>query len=318
MDAAELMRQRWRGQRGRLEVWYTTVTDPATGTGLWLHHELVAPQRGAAAYGHGWAAVFPPGAPPRLARFGPLPWPATPRRRADEDIFAVDGVTLTPNRLAGKAGELAWDLVARTGGSPLYTFPRWAWRRELLPAAQIVPMPTAAFAGTVHIGDAGLVLTDAPGATGRIYGHGNARRWGWLHADLGGGDVLEVVAAVSTRPGLRLLPPLPMVRLRLRGVEWPPGDPLLAAFGFHARLGLPEWTVRGRSGDMRLRVSVTLPPERTVAVDYVDPDGEPATCHNSEAASATIVLERIEGRHWLLERRWELDATAHAEVGSRP
>ena len=37
---------RWRGQPGRLEVWYLTATDPATGTGLWLHHEVVAPTGG--------------------------------------------------------------------------------------------------------------------------------------------------------------------------------------------------------------------------------------------------------------------------------
>lgn len=32
--AGWLLRSRRRGQAGRLEVWYTTLTDPATGTGL--------------------------------------------------------------------------------------------------------------------------------------------------------------------------------------------------------------------------------------------------------------------------------------------
>ena len=52
------------------------------------------------------------------------------------------------------------------------------------------------------------------GAVAHIYGHGNARRWGWIHADLGHGDVLEVVTAVSRKAALRNLPPMAFVRFR--------------------------------------------------------------------------------------------------------
>ena len=34
---------RWRGQPGRIEVWYATLTDPLTGAALWVHYETVAP-----------------------------------------------------------------------------------------------------------------------------------------------------------------------------------------------------------------------------------------------------------------------------------
>lgn len=33
---------RWRGAAGRLEVWYATLSDPLTRTGLWVHCETVA------------------------------------------------------------------------------------------------------------------------------------------------------------------------------------------------------------------------------------------------------------------------------------
>jgi len=113
MDTAELMRSRWRGQRGRLEVWYTTVTDPATGTGLWLHHELVAPTGDEPPYAHGWAAAFPGGGvAPVVARFGPAPWPVP----TSAEVFALDGVTVTADRLAGTAGALSWELHERQQG----------------------------------------------------------------------------------------------------------------------------------------------------------------------------------------------------------
>lgn len=293
---------RWRGQAGRLEVWYTTLTDPVTATGFWLHTELVAPVDGVP-FVHGWAAAFPTDAPPCWERFGPTP---------------VQDGSLPPDELHGQAGALNWDLrCTDVGGPPLFTFPCYAWERELLPAAQVVPAPTASYDGTFAVGDRVHRLQRANGASGRIYGHGNARRWGWLHADLGGGDVLEVVAAVSTRPGLSALPPLTFVQLRVDGVDRP-HDPLRQAPLLRTRLGLPDWRVRGLlDARHRLRVDVHQDPVRSVQIGYTDPDGATSTCHNSEVATADIRLDRLTRSGWETERRWHLDRTAHAEIGLR-
>ncbi|SEN93200.1 hypothetical protein SAMN05216267_101349 [Actinacidiphila rubida] len=314
-DPDALAAPRWKGAAGRTEVWYTTVTDPATGTGLWLHHELTAPADGSAAYAHGWAAVFPKEGPVRHARFGPLPWtPGGPG-------FTAAGVSAGPGRLAGEAGAMRWELTEQAAGATLFTFPRWSWRHPLLPAAQILPAARATYDGTFAHEDGTLVLEGAPGASARIYGHGNARRWSWLHADLGGGDVLEIVAAVSMRPGLRRLPPLVFLALRRNGRTWP-RRPERSAIGwagalrFRAAIGLPTWTVTGRAGLRRIRVTVTQPPDLTLALDYTDPDGSHATCHNCERADVDVRLDRWWGR-WRPEAHWHLDGTAHAEVGTR-
>jgi hypothetical protein len=281
------------------------MTDPGTGTGVWLHTELVAPTDGSGAYLHGWAAVFPPDAEPVWERFGPTPAGPAPE----------------PSELAGTAGLLSWQLrQTAAGGPPLYTFPRYAWERELLPAAQLVAAPAASYDGTVTIAGRVLQLTGARGASSRIYGHGNARRWGWLHCDLGGGDVLELVSAVSTRPGLSALPPLTFLQLRLDGRDLP-ADPLRSAPLLRARLGLPDWRVRGLIdvvGRRRITVRVHQEPERSVVIGYTDPDGRTASCHNSEVATADIRLDRLGPTGWRREREWHLDRTAHAEIGLRP
>ncbi|MFH8484937.1 hypothetical protein [Streptomyces longisporoflavus] len=315
-DGAPLMRPRWKGEAGRTEVWYTTATDPVTGSGLWLHHELVAPADGAPPFAHGWAAVFPEDGPVTHARFGPEPW-----RADDSEGFSTQGISARQGQLTGSAGNVRWALTEHPADSPLFTFPRWSWRWPLLPAAQILPAARASYNGSVSYGDSKLTLHDAPGASARIYGHGNARRWSWLHADLGGGDVLEIVAAVSMRPGLRRLPPLVFLRLRHRGRTWPRRVERTAVgwaglCRFKADIGLPRWTVTGRSGLRRIRVEVTQAEERTLQLDYADPDGAAATCHNSERADAVIHVDRWRGR-WRPEARWTLDGTAHAEVGMR-
>jgi hypothetical protein len=307
MSAAEGER-RWKGQSGRLEVWYATLTDPATGTGAWIHCETVAPAEGGAAFGHGWAALFPPDGPPTWSRFGPGPL----GRKA---WFDAAGATVGPSTLAGTTDEgLAWDLAYADDSPTLYTFPKWAWDGELLPGSQVVPAPAARFSGTIGP----LVLADAPGALAHIYGHGNAQRWGWLHADLGDGATLEIVSAVSRAPGLRRLPPLALVQLRRPGEDDWPGEPLASATLFRTRLALPTWTVRGVIGRTRLRVEVTQPEDRSIAVDYADPDGAPAVCTNSERADARVTLDRLRGRRWVNEAEWVLEGTAHAEIGRRP
>jgi len=293
-----LLAPRWRGQRGRLEVWYGTIT-AEDGEGVWVHYEIVAPDEGAP-YGHGWIARFPVAGAPVWERFGP------------DAVVADEG---EERLLSGKTASMAWQLAFEDGGEPLYTFPRAAWEKEFLPGAQIVPLPTATVRGWIEQDGARTELVGR-GGLARIYGHGSAKRWGWLHADLGDGEVLEIVAGVSRRPGLDRLPPAPFVQLRAGGVDWP-RNPLAAAPLFRARLGLPEWKVSGTVGRRRLRVSVDQPADRCIAVDYTDPDGAGAVCTNTERANAEIVVERWSGR-WQKERAWVLDGTAHAEIGTRP
>ncbi|MFI8294174.1 hypothetical protein ACIGBL_34185 [Streptomyces sp. NPDC085614] len=312
---AQHLTPRWDGLAGRTEVWYTTLTDPQTGTGIWLHHEMVAPSDGSPPHAHGWIAAFPRQGPVRHARFGPAAWTRPGLG------FTLGDITANPGHLTGSAGSFRWDIAERPQDAPLFTFPRWAWRRPLLPAAQMLPAARALYEGTVHYEDQTITLQEAPGASARIFGLGNARNWAWLHADLGNGDVLEVVAAISPRPGLRRLPPLVFLRLRHHGRTWPRRAERTAigwaGLGrFRARIGLPQWTVTGRAGLRRIRVEVTQPPERTLALDYRDPDGSRAVCRNSETANARIRLERWRG-HWRIEAEWHLDATAHAEVGHR-
>jgi len=274
---------RWRGRPGRLEVWYGTFTDLASGDGLWLHHEHVSPTGGGEPFTTAWAASFPAHGPPVWHRTGTI--------------------ELRRDGSSGTAGGLAWDLEWDASAErPLFTFPRWAWTREVLPAAQIVAAPALRVDGTVD----GHPFVGS-GNVARIYGHGNARRWAWLHADLGDGDVLELVAAVSTRPGLRALPPITHLRYRIDGHD----GPSLAgpSFGLRARLELPRWSVSGRIGRRRVRIEVDQPAERCVAIDYHDPDGATATCTNTERADVIITIG---------DRTWRLDGTGHAEVGTRP
>jgi len=293
---------RWRGAPGRLEVWYVTLSDPLTHAGLWVHCETVAPTTGAAPYAHGWVTWFPPEGPPRTERFGPeVTQPAV-----GAAWFDAAGVRMGPERLTGRPGSLAWDMSWRDDSRPLWTFPRAMWERELLPGAQVVIAPTADFTGALTVADTVIRVDGWRGGVAHIYGHGNAKRWGWMHADLGDGDVLEVVTAVSHRPGLRWLAPIAFVRFRLDGNDWPASP--LPSLRMRTTLGLRRWQLRGRIGGREVIVKVDQPTDRCVSLGYTDPDGATAVCTNTERADVHVEVA---------DRHWSVLGTGHAEVGLR-
>lgn len=295
---------RWRGARGRLEVWYATLSDPVTRAGLWIHCETVAPTAGAP-YAHGWATWFPPDGPPRTERFGPEPVaPAT-----GASWFQAAGATVAAEQLTGRAGSLAWELSWKDAGAPLWTFPRIAWERELLPGAQVVLAPTADFTGSLTVDGTALPVDRWRGNVAHIYGHGNAKRWGWIHADLGDGDVLEAVTAVSHKPGLNRLAPLAFVRFRIDGKDWPAsGLQKGPALRMRTTLGLEHWQIEGRIDGREVLIRVDQPAQRCVSLAYTDPDGGTCVCTNTEQADVHIDLG---------DRHWSVLGTGHTEVGLR-
>jgi hypothetical protein len=297
---------RWRGKAGRLEVWYATLSDPLTHAGAWIHCETVAPTHGRDAYAHGWVTWFPPDASPRTERFGPEPARPAADTTWCPTWFQAAEVRVGPEELAGRAGSLGWDLRWKDSGTPLWTFPRAAWERELLPGAQVVLAPTADFTGSLTVGDTAHRVDSWRGGVAHIYGHGNAKRWGWIHADLGDGDVLEAVTAVSHTPGLRRLAPMAFVRFRIGGKDWP--ATFLPALRMHTTLGVEHWQLEGRIDGREVLIRVDQPPDRCVSLAYADPDGATAVCTNTEQADIHIEIG---------DRRWSVRGTGHAEVGLR-
>ena len=267
-----------------------------------MHCETVAPLGAGGPYAHGWVTWFAPDGPPRTERFGPAPTPPA----TGPWWFDAEGVRVGDRKLSGRAGSLAWDLSWTDTGAPLWTFPRGAWDRELLPGAQVVIAPTADFTGSLTINDAAARIEGWRGGVAHIYGHGNAKRWGWVHADLGNGDVCEAVTAVSHKPGLRRLAPMAFVRFRIDGKDWPASP--LPALRMRTTLGLQHWQLEGRIGGRRVLIRIDQPADRCVSLQYTDPDGGRAVCTNTEQADIHIEID---------ERRWSVLGTGHAEVGLR-
>jgi hypothetical protein len=179
----------------------------------------------------------------------------------------------------------------------------------------VVLAPTADFTGSLTVGDTAHRVDGWRGGVAHIYGHGNAKRWGWIHADLGDGDVLEAVTAVSHKLGLRRLAPMAFVRFRIGGKDWPAS--FLPSLRMRTTLGLRHWQLEGRIGGRDVLIRVDQPPDRCVSLGYTDPDGGTAVCTNTEQADVHVEISHRERGARVIEHSWSVQGTGHAEVGLR-
>ena len=77
--------------------------------------------------------------------------------------------------------------------------------------------------------------------------------------------------------------------------------------------------MRATGARVKLEVELRARPEDLVRAEYVDPDGEPAFCHNTEVADAVVVVWNRQAP-WARFRqacRLTSRATAHFEYAAR-
>ena len=103
----------WQGDPGHYEVYYLTLTDPATGVGLWIRYTMVAPLPGTGADATCalWLLAMDPraGRSPTFARKATLPIDQLAGRQTPFEL-RIDGAVLTDFGMSGGFDDVAWDL----------------------------------------------------------------------------------------------------------------------------------------------------------------------------------------------------------------
>src|SRR3954452_5505943 len=197
---------RWDGRPGHYEVWYATLTDPRTATGVWIRYALRAPLvAGEQAECALWLAPLTPGAE-RYARRASFP---VGELEAHTDPFRVclAGADLSDRGAAGSAGDGAWEL-SWTPRLPAVAFVHPLVQRTGIAQTELVlSHPDLAVLGTVRLGDRTLELDGAPGAQAHLWGTRHAARWAWAHCnDLHAADGAPRADTPRRRLGARRAP----------------------------------------------------------------------------------------------------------------
>jgi hypothetical protein len=164
-----------------------------------------------------------------------------------------------------------------------------------------------------------MELDDEPGCQSHLWGRKHVDDWVWVHSNAfenHPGTVFEGLAARPRRGG-RMLPPVQSLFLRHRGEEHR-FVRLRLAEQWHRNLGTGYWSFSAMNSKVYIEGAAQCRLRDMLQAKYVDPDGEPLFCINSEVGNLRVRLfRRTRGVRWRHVETIKSYATAHVEHASR-
>ncbi|HJQ69520.1 MAG TPA: tocopherol cyclase family protein [Blastocatellia bacterium] len=319
---------RWDGHTaGHYEVWFLTLNDCASQRGYWFRYAIESPD--ASIDGRGpraalWAAAFDRKSPRNnfgLKREYPIDQFAFESRK--EFRLELGDGEFSPCRAVGAVADekhsIEWDLSFTPCDKTYHHITRKL--NMLIRPSTVVCSPNldTRFSGTIVIDGRKHKLNGEPGCQSHLWGRKRADEWVWLHSNAfegHAGTVFEGLAARARTVG-RTLPPLQSLYLRHRGEEHHFVRLRLAEQWKH-KLGVGYWNFSAMNTRVLIKGSAQCRLRDMLQATYIDPDGEPLYCVNSEVANLKLrIFRRVKGVHYRHVETINSRATAHLEHASR-
>jgi hypothetical protein len=314
----------WSGTPGHYEVWYLTLTDRATGIGIWIRLTMLAPLQGEPTCAL-WFLAMDPQANATVARKATFPI-ADLDARSDPFRVTIGAAHLDDTSTKGQFADVAWDLRWSGGTAHDHVNPLLA-KAKIAKTVLTLPHGDVPVSGTVTLpGGRELRIDSARGGQAHLYGSQHAARWAWVHAgdltDDSGARVpdtfLDGVSVYVPRFGREVGPSTPVVG-RFLGDDFASTDPV-HVFANTSHISLTGWDFTATSGARRVQAHVAVDRDLLAGVTYHDPDGTPAYCYNSEVATIHLtVIDRVRRprRGWVHRQTLVGTGTAHFEYAQR-
>lgn len=301
MSAAEANQMRWQFQRGHYEVWYCTLSHLQSRTGFWIRYTLEAPDQGhGEPYAQLWFARFDGERPERTFGFNKRfaidelrQEPAPFRVRIGEAELTSASAR---GHLGGEGHEASWDFAWSPAETVHHHLPGALYKASFADTLVLSPNLNVAARGHVTVDGERYELAGDPLGQTHLWGRKHAYSWAWSHCNAFDGDrgaALETLS-VRLRRGPVVLPKLTLMSLYLDG-----GDP--AELHFRELWQLPlarsdygtgRYQLHAANAQWKVEAELTCRPEDMLMAEYVDPDGDPAYCHNTECADARVTVWR--------------------------
>jgi hypothetical protein len=307
---------RWNGRPGHYEVYYLTLTDGASGVGVWIRYTMTAPGEAAL-----WFVAHDPnrGVVARKALR-----PIDELRAAHGELRIGDAV-LSDRGAVGGFDDVGWEVRWTPSERSYRHVHPIAERLGLAQSVLELVHADLAIEGTITYPGARLELSGARGAQAHIWGTKHADNWAWVHCSDLRDDRGEPVpgafvdaVSVRTRRGGREIGPFTPVVGRFAGEDFESTSPLGVVRNWSA-YALTGWRFEAIAGARKLIVEVDAERDRLAGVTYHDPDGEFAYCYNTETASIRLHLyERVpRARGWTHAAAFGAQGRAHFEYAQR-
>jgi hypothetical protein len=323
----------WDNEPGHYEVWYITLSHRPTETGFWIRYTLEAPDpQVGPPYAQLWFARGDGQNPERT--FGINRRFPIDMLSAERDPFAL---RIGPGRLdrsslsgtlRGAGHDVSWDLRYLPATRTHMHLPSLAYARggNLVDTVVFSPNLSVPLRGVITVDGVDYAFDGEPGGQTHLWGRKHAYAWAWAHCnafDSGenhGVAVLEALT-VQLRRGPVVLPKMTLLSIYPDGLT---GEEL--AFKQPWQIPLARSSYRtgfyqlmAMSPTVKVEATLRCQPEDMLLTEYVDPDGEPAYCHNTVVSSCDLRLwrRRFPGARWQEWRHLQTRHGAHWEWGGR-
>jgi hypothetical protein len=320
---------RWRYQRGHYEVWYATLSHLPTRTGFWIRYTLESPLVGhGAPYAQLWFARFDPADPART--FGFNRKLGIDQLKHEEAPFRLrlGDATLEDGRLAGalageddrgQAHQVSWSVEFAPADRPLLMLPTLSYRGSVPETVALSPHQDVRARGLITVDGERYELDATPLGQTHLWGRKHSYSHAWAHCNAFDHPRASFEALTARlRRGSVVLPRLTMFTLVLDeeriSFREPWEMPLV-----HAEYGTGRYLISATSPKIKIEAELTCRPDDLVMAEYVDPDGDPLYCHNTECGDASIRVSRRSPFFGRLRDAGHLKAagTAHFEWTAR-
>lgn len=318
--------RRWDGAaRGHYEVWYLTANHVASNTGYWIRYALESPDAGCGEmYAQLWFAHFDANDSSRtfaINRKFPIETmvaSASPFEVAIGDsLIRHDSMR---GRLAGDGHEASWNLEWSPGATTHRQLPDVMYRRGGLGETTVLsPSINTTINGTIVVDGRTLQLAGDPGGQTHLWGRKHAHSWAWGHCNAFDDhpDAALECLTVRLQRGGQTLPPLTVFALYAGG-EVHRFTQFRHTLLTRGEYGTAHYRFRGRNLSTRIEGEFSCRNEDMVVAPYIDPDGAPSWCSNTEVADLRVtVYERSGLGRWRETARLIAPGRGHFEVGSR-
>jgi hypothetical protein len=318
---------RWKAQRpGHYEVWFLTLNQRARQRGFWFRYAIEVPKVAHSSFDNRaelWATFFDRAKPEK--NFGIVCDYPIDNFTCEKDQFnlRIQDALLSSTRAKGSVTNdehsISWDLEFTPNEATYFHVPK-GLDLFMRPSSSVCsPNLNVQFSGVVTIDGRQMILEKEQGCQTHLWGSKHVDEWAWVHSndfEKHEGTVFEGLAARTRRAG-KTLPPIQSLFLRHHGEEHH-FIRMRFAEQWQRNLGVGCWTFSAMNTQIYLEGSAQCRLKDMLQVRYVDPDGEPLYCINSEVANLKIrIFRRVHGLRWRHVETISARATAHLEHASR-
>jgi hypothetical protein len=277
---------------GHYESFYQRANHPDRPLAFWIRYTIFAPAGDPdAAVGELWAVAFDgeTGEHAVAKREFPI---AECHFARDRFAVRIGAAELGPERLAGAAGDIAWDLGYDGDEPPVLLLPARLYSAGFPKAKSLVPLPLARYRGSYSVAGRTVDVNGWLGSQNHNWGSRHTDRYAF--GQVAGFDgrpdcFLEIATAKATVAGPIRTPWITTLVLREGDTEHSLVSPR-QSLRARATYGYFHWDFASRGDGVEIEGRISADAGAFVGLRYGNPPGGSKYCLNTKIATADLTV----------------------------